>query len=197
MTIPDLPTPPEFSGQTKAGVKFHILGTIQQTLIAELQPNQVVFSDTGAMSWMTAAISMNTKASGGLGGMFKRAVSGASAFIIDFAAQGGAGQVAFSTDFPGKILPVELEPGRSVIMHRHAFLCAPRGIPDAGRREPPIEPARARCYLQGARPARCGSPCRSELAARRSRSIPTFPCTRSRGPAGGPSIPVAGPCWRG
>ena len=128
MTIPDLPTPPEFSGQTKAGVKFHILGTIQQTLIAELQPNQIVFSDTGAMSWMTAAISMNTKASGGLGGMFKRAVSGASAFIIDFSAQGGAGQVAFSTDFPGKILPVELEPGRSVIMHRHAFLCAEKSV---------------------------------------------------------------------
>jgi uncharacterized protein (TIGR00266 family) len=128
MTIPDLPTPPEISGQTRAGMKYHILGTIQQVLITELQPNQVVFSDTGAMSWMTAAINMSTKASGGLGGMFKRAVSGASAFIIDFGASGGPGQVAFSTDFPGKILPIELEPGRSVIMHRHAFLCAEKSI---------------------------------------------------------------------
>jgi uncharacterized protein (TIGR00266 family) len=128
MTIPDLPTPPEISGLSKAGMKFHILGTIQQVLITELQPNQVVFSDTGAMSWMTAAINMSTNTGGGLGGMFKRAVSGGSAFLIDFAAVGGPGQVAFSTDFPGKILPIELEPGRSVIMHKHAFLCAEKSV---------------------------------------------------------------------
>lgn len=128
MSIPDLPTVPEISGQTKAGIKYHILGTIQQTLAVELQPNQVVFSDTGAMSWMTATVTMNTKGSGGLGGMLKRAVSGASAFIIDFAAASGAGQVAFTTDFPGKILPVELDAGQSVIMHRHAFLCAEKSV---------------------------------------------------------------------
>lgn len=124
MSIPDLPTVPETTGQSKNGVKYHIMGTVQQTLAIDLQPGQVVYSDTGAMSWMTSTISMNTKASGGLGGMFKRAVSGASAFIIDFAANGGPGQVAFTTDFPGKILAVELDPNQSVIMHKHAFLCA-------------------------------------------------------------------------
>lgn len=124
MSIPDLPTPPEVSGQSKAGITYHILGTIQQTLITELQPKQTVFSDTGAMSWMTSTITMNTTSGGGLGGMLKRAVSGATVFIIDFAAQGGPGQVAFTTDFPGKILPIELDAGQSIIMHRHAFLCA-------------------------------------------------------------------------
>ncbi len=128
MSIPDLPTVPEISAQTKAGIKYHILGTIQQTLAVELQPNQVVFSDAGAMSWMTATITMNTKGSGGLGGMLKRAVSGASAFIIDFAAANGPGQVSFTTDFPGKILPIELEAGQTVIMHKHAFLCAEKSV---------------------------------------------------------------------
>jgi uncharacterized protein (TIGR00266 family) len=128
MSIPDLPTPPEVSGQTKAGIKYHILGTIQQTLVTELQPNQVVFSDTGAMSWMTDTLTMNTKGSGGLGGMLKRAASGASAFIIDFAAAGGPGQVAFTTDFPGKILPIELGTGQTIIMHKHAFLCAEKSV---------------------------------------------------------------------
>ena len=128
MSIPDLPSTPEISGATRAGIKYHILGTIQQTLAVELQPNQMVFSDSGAMSWMTATINMSTKASGGLGGMLKRAVSGASVFIIDFSAQGAAGQVSFSTDFPGKILPIELEAGKSVIMHKHAFLCAEKSV---------------------------------------------------------------------
>ena len=71
---------------------------------------------------------MNTTSGGGLGGMFKRAMSGATAFIIDFAVTGGPGQVAFTTDFPGKILPIELDAGQSIIMHRHAFLCAEKSV---------------------------------------------------------------------
>ena len=130
MSIPDLPTLPEVSGQSAAGTKFHILGTVQQTLIVELQPNQMVYSDAGAMSWMTSSINMNTTTGGGgLGGMLKRAVSGASAFIVDFAASGAPGQVAFSTDFPGKILPIELAAGQTVVLHKHAFLCAEKTSP--------------------------------------------------------------------
>ena len=128
MSIPDIPTVAEISGQSKSGLKYHILGTVQQMLAVDLQPGQTVYSDTGAMSWMTAAVNMNTKAGGGLGGMLKRAVSGASAFIIDFNTAGGPGQVAFSTDFPGRILPIELEAGQSVIMQRHAFLCAEKSV---------------------------------------------------------------------
>lgn len=128
MSIPDLPTVPEVSGQTKSGIKYHILGTVQQTLAVELQSNQVVFSNAGGMSWMTATVNMSTNASGGLGGMLKRAVSGASAFIVDFSAAGAPGQAAFSTDFPGKVLPIELDAGQTVIMHKHAFLCAEKSV---------------------------------------------------------------------
>ncbi len=128
MSIPDLPTLPEVSGQSKSGLKYHILGTVQQTLVAELQPNQAVFSDAGALSWMTTAVNMNTTSGGGLGGMLKRAVSGATVFIINFTASGEPGQAAFSTDFPGKVLPVELDAGQAVIMHKHAFLCAEKSV---------------------------------------------------------------------
>lgn len=128
MSIPDIPTAPEVSGQSKSGLKYHILGTIQQTLAVELQSGQTIFSDTGAMSWMTATATMSTKTGGGLGGMFKRAVSGATVFIIDFTVAGGPGQVAFTTDFPGKILPIELEAGQSIILHKHAFLCAEKSV---------------------------------------------------------------------
>jgi uncharacterized protein (TIGR00266 family) len=128
MSIPDLPTIPEVSAQSKNGLKYHILGTIQQTLAVELQPNQVIYSDAGGMSWMTSTVNMSTKGSGGLGGMLKRAVSGATAFIVDFNAAGAPGQVSFATDFPGKILPIELDAGQSVIMQKHAFLCAEKSV---------------------------------------------------------------------
>ena len=128
MSIPDLPTVPEISAQSRGGLKYHIMGTIQQTLAVDLQPGQTIFSDTGAMSWMTATVNMNTTSAGGLGGMLKRAVSGATPFILDFTARGAPGQAAFSTDFPGKILPIELDPNQSVIMHKHAFLCAEKSV---------------------------------------------------------------------
>ena len=128
MSIPDLPNLPEVSGQSKSGIAYHIMGTVQQTVAVNLQPNQIVYSDAGGMSWMTATVSMNANTGGGLGGMFKRALSGATAFLLDFTTNGGPGQVAFSADFPGKILPIELESGQSVIMHKHAFTCAEKSV---------------------------------------------------------------------
>jgi len=128
MSVPDLPTLPEISAQSKSGIKYHILGTVQQTLSVELQPSQVIYSDAGALSWMTASVNMSTTSGGGLGGMLKRAVSGATVFIINFSAVGQPGQAAFSTDFPGKILPIELDAGQAIILHKHAFLCAEKSV---------------------------------------------------------------------
>jgi len=128
MSIPDIPTPTEVSGQTKNGTSFRIAGSVQQTLLVDLAAGRTVYSDAGAMSWMSSTVVMNTQAQGGLGGMFKRAVSGATVFIVDFTAQGGAGHVAFSADFPGKIITFELGAGQDVIMHKHAFLCAEKTV---------------------------------------------------------------------
>jgi len=128
MSIPDIPTVPEVSGESNSGLKYHIMGTIQQTLAVDLTPGRVIFSDAGAMSWMTARVTMDTHSGGGLGGMVKRAVSGASMFIIDFAVEGGPGQVAFATDFPGKVLAFDLDSGQSIQMHKHAFICAEKSV---------------------------------------------------------------------
>ena len=128
MSIPDLPTAAEIRGQSRSGISYHILGTVQQIAAVDLQPGQSVYSDAGAMSWMTANASMNTHSGGGLGNIVKRAVSGASVFIVDYTSTGGPAQVAFSTDFPGKILAFDLDAGQSVLMHKHAFLCAEKSV---------------------------------------------------------------------
>ncbi len=128
MTVGDIPPLPDVAGQSQAGLKYQLLGTVQQTLSVQMQPGQVIFSDAGAMSWMTSSIQMKTNTGGGLGGMFKRMASGASAFIIDFEAAGNSGQVAFTADFPGKILPFELAANQSLIMHKHAFMCAEKSV---------------------------------------------------------------------
>jgi len=128
MSIPDIPAPAEVSGQTAAGTKYRVDGTIQQTLLVDLESGQTIVSDAGGMSWMTRTVSMNTRSAGGIGGMFKRALSGATLFLVDFTAEGGPGHVAFSADFPGKILPIELAGAQTIVMHKHAFLCAEKTV---------------------------------------------------------------------
>lgn len=128
MSIPDLNTAPDISGQARSGLAYRIHGTVQQTVIVDLKPGQTIFSDAGAMSWMTQTVDMQTHTGGGLSGMVKRAFSGATLFVIDFTAPTGPGQVAFASDFPGKILAFELEAGESVIMHKHAFICAEKSV---------------------------------------------------------------------
>lgn len=128
MSIPDLPTPKEVTGQSKSGLNYHVIGSIQPTVVVDLGIGQSVYSNTGAMSWMSATVDMNTNAGGGLGSMFKRFLSGASLFILDFSVKGVPGQVAFSADFPGKVLDFELDDGQSVIMHKHAFICAEKSV---------------------------------------------------------------------
>ncbi len=125
---PRLTSEPGISGASRSGLPYHILGTVQQTVVLDLAPGRGVFSDTGAMSWMSASIDMQTRARGGLGGMFKRVVSGATAFLLSFEARGSAGHVAFGADFPGRIVPIDLDPGESLVMHRHSFVCAEDGV---------------------------------------------------------------------
>jgi len=128
MSVPDLATTPDITGQSRAGLRYRIHGSVQQTAIVDLAPGQTVFSDAGGMSWMSSTVEMNTHSGGGLGGMMKRAFSGATLFIIDFTTPRAAGQIAFASDFPGKIIPFELGAGESMIMHKHAFVCAEKSV---------------------------------------------------------------------
>ena len=67
MTIPDLATTPDTTGQSRSGLRYHIHGTVQQTVIVDLAPGQTIFSDAGGMSWMSSTVQMDTHSGGGLG----------------------------------------------------------------------------------------------------------------------------------
>ncbi len=131
----DLPDPQVIaSGEGKTGMDYQIVGTTMQAVIIQLEPGQTIFSETGGMAWMSGNMIMNTNAGGGgglgsmLGGMLKRAVSGESLFIVDYTVQGGRGLVSFASEFPGKIIPLHLGPGQSMIMQRDAFMCAEKTV---------------------------------------------------------------------
>lgn len=125
--IPDLPNPAEISGEARSGLRYRLFGTIQPTLIVDIDTRHGVLSDAGGMSWMSASVDMQTGSPGGLLSGLARMVGGGTLFMVNFSTW-SEGQIAFAADFPGKIVPLELAAGESVIMHKHAFLAAEASV---------------------------------------------------------------------
>jgi uncharacterized protein (TIGR00266 family) len=117
----------EFAG-AHGRISYRIDGTTLQVVTIELEPGEVIYSESGGMSWMSGNVEMNTSSGGGLGKMFKRALSGESLFITDFFVNRGRGTVAFASEFPGKIIPFNLNPGESIIVQKDAFMCAEKSV---------------------------------------------------------------------
>src|SRR6266540_1376754 len=126
----DLPSPNvAMRGKGTTGMEYQIIGTTLQAVIMELDPGETVYSESGGMAWMSANINMQTSGrGGGLGGMFKRAISGESLFLVEYTSQGGKGIVAFASDAPGKIVPVNLTQDQQMIAQKDAFLCAEKTV---------------------------------------------------------------------
>ncbi|RME51302.1 MAG: TIGR00266 family protein [Caldilineae bacterium] len=117
----------EYRGEA-GRISYRIDGTTLQVVTIQLQPGEVVYSESGGMSWMSGNVEMKTHSGGGLGKMIKRAFSGESLFITDFFVNRGTGIVAFANEFPGKILAFDLADGESLIMQKDAFMVAEKSV---------------------------------------------------------------------
>lgn len=109
-------------------VAYRIEGTTLPVLIVNLKPGERVYSSSGGMSWMTQQVEMETNAGGGLGKMFRRALSGESLFIVDYFVNNGEGELAFASEFPGKIVELALANGQQMIVQKDSFMCAEKQV---------------------------------------------------------------------
>ncbi|MGC9317278.1 MAG: TIGR00266 family protein [Armatimonadota bacterium] len=109
-------------------MEYTIRGTVMQNVEITLGQGEAVYTEAGGMAWMTANIDMNTNMRGGLMGALQRAVSGESLFMTTYACTSGSGFVTFTTETPGKIVPMELAPGQSLICQRDAFMVAEESV---------------------------------------------------------------------
>jgi uncharacterized protein (AIM24 family) len=87
----DLPDPTVAArGKGQTGMEYTIVGSVLQAVILELDPGETVYSESGGMAWMSGNVQMNTTGrGGGLGGMFKRALTGESLFLVEYTSQNG------------------------------------------------------------------------------------------------------------
>ncbi len=111
-------------------IDYKIYGDDMQAVEIELDPNEAVRAEAGAMLYMEDGIQMQTNTGGGIFKGFKRLITGESFFITTFLHTGsGKSRVAFAAPYPGKIIPLDLkELGGNFLCQKDGFLCAAQGI---------------------------------------------------------------------
>jgi uncharacterized protein (TIGR00266 family) len=105
-----------------------ISGGNLQIVTLEINPNELVFAEAGAMVYMSGNMSMEAKARGGFFKGLKRKFMGESFFLTEFRAQGGPGIVSFAGNAPGTIKAIQVAPGREFMCQKDAFLCAEHSV---------------------------------------------------------------------
>ena len=107
-------------------MKYEINGGAFPIVVCHLSNGEQMITEKGSMVWMTPNMQMQTKG-GGVGKMFSKALSGESMFQNIYTAN-GEGMITFGSSFPGKVVPIEIAPGREFIVQKSAFLASEAGI---------------------------------------------------------------------
>lgn len=120
-------------------IDYKIIGDDIQLVEVELDPQETVIAEAGAMLFMEEGIQFETKLGDGstpnqglMGKLFSagsRLLTGESIFMTHFTNQGlSKRKVSFAAPYPGKIIPVDLQQsGGQIIVQKDGFLCAAKG----------------------------------------------------------------------
>ena len=107
-------------------MKYEIQGEPMPVVICQLTSGESLNCQSGAMSWMSPNMQMETSG-GGIGKMFGRLFSGETMFRNKYTAQGD-GMIAFASSFPGSIRAVEIDPSHPVVIQKRAYLASDTGV---------------------------------------------------------------------
>jgi uncharacterized protein (TIGR00266 family) len=141
--VPDMPPPlPVAAGAPKPRsheVDYEIIGESMQMVEIELDPNETVIAEAGAMNYMDEGITFEAKMGDGsnpdqgvMSKLFsagKRIITGESLFMTHFTNRGsGKKRVTFAAPYPGTVVPIDLARHTGELLcQKSAFLCAALG----------------------------------------------------------------------
>ena len=109
-------------------IKYEIEGGNLPVVICYPEAGQTLCTESGAMSWMSPNMKMDTNTGGGIGKAFGRLFAGESIFMNEYTAEGGAGMIAFASSFPGSIIPYQVTAGNGIIVQKRGFLAMEKGL---------------------------------------------------------------------
>ena len=107
-------------------MQYEIKGEPMPVVICKLQNGESVNCESGAMSWMSPNMQMET-VGGGAGKMLGRLFSGETMFQNKYTAN-GEGTIAFASSFPGSIRAVEVDSSHPVVIQKKAYLASEPGV---------------------------------------------------------------------
>ena len=102
-------------------MKYEIKNQPYTVLTLKMEQGEQIKCQSGAMAWMTPGIEMQTQ-TGGLGGMFKKALVGESLALNNYIAN-QAGELTLAKKVPGDIMMLDISK-TPIIAQKTAFLAA-------------------------------------------------------------------------
>lgn len=109
-------------------IRYEIEGNNLPVVVCYPDNGQTLCTESGAMSWMSPNMKMETNSGGGLKKVFGRMFSGESVFMNEYTAVGGNGMIAFASSFPGSIIPYQVTDGNGIIVQKRGFLAMEKGL---------------------------------------------------------------------
>ncbi len=109
-------------------MNFKVEGEPFPVAICELEKDEFMICQGGAMSWMSPNMKMETSSRGGLGKVIGRAFTKEKLFMNKYTAEDGPGMIAFAARFPGCIRQVNISPDHELIVQKSGFLASTEGV---------------------------------------------------------------------
>ena len=105
-----------------AGVTYHLDGELVPMLTVELPARAAVYFEHHVLLWKHPDVNIGLRA---MKGALKRMMAGMQVFVTEAT---GPGQIAFSRDGAGHIVPIHLKAGEELHVREHQFLAATGSI---------------------------------------------------------------------
>lgn len=105
-------------------LKYTITGDNLQFVNIQLQDGEEIRATPGNMKYMSGNARMDARMEGGFFKGLKRSISGASFFLVTFKTEEGSGVVGLGGNVPGKIIDLNVAPGKNWIMQRSAYIAS-------------------------------------------------------------------------
>jgi len=114
--------PTQATDEMFANVRYHLDGELVPMLTVEMPPGGAVYFEHHVLLWKHPSVDIGLRP---MQGTFKRMMAGMQIFVTE--AQ-GPGQIAFSRDGAGHIVPMHLKAGEELHVREHQFLAATANI---------------------------------------------------------------------
>lgn len=112
------PLPASSRNETFAGLSYHLEGELVPVLTVDLNGGTTVYFEHHILLWKHIGVNVGIRS---MKGLAKRMLAGIQIFITEAS---GHGQIAFSRDGAGQVVPIHLRPGESLQVREHQFLAA-------------------------------------------------------------------------